>query len=174
MGKDGRIFVNGQSLITYSDSVVSASIDALMPELGFAAFAANGDYGLYGLNGKTPTLSRDYQHNYLYVDPIEVLKAGADIGPMIVAGSPVTGPAAPVVAGFGKAYTALGLGATVADDYVVPLVQGKWDSLRTNAAQDVASFGAEHYLGPVGPWVSGGIAAHGFAQGICYGTGCPR
>ena len=89
-GRDGqgKIFVTGTD---YLDPTGGMPFSAMISENGFATFAAADGYGIYELHRMDSSLAtgRDQKHNYLYIDPITQLKAGATLGPIIARAAPL-------------------------------------------------------------------------------------
>ena len=108
------------------------NISASFSESQFASLARNFGHGNYHMTGAGQSYSTGsgVKHNYLSFDPSKVdklglglaaLSAGTDAGPMIVAASPGTGPAAPFVFAAGLGYTGVGLATDLVVDVVIPI-----------------------------------------------------
>jgi len=120
---NGRIEVlhNGNTLPDW----VMARMGADRPTMGHT-----GWYSLDTGEYRSVTTWSTTKHNFLYISPGQLtvigLKAGTGFGPAIMAAAPATGPASPIVAGAGAAYTGIGWGTTLIVDFVVPLSQKDW------------------------------------------------
>jgi RHS repeat-associated protein len=181
--QDGTILVIAQG---YIDPRGVSSLSGITSEGGFATFAAAGAHGSYELRGANQHLiaARDYRHNYVSIAPGALLltaaKAGTSLGPAMAqagAASCVTGVACPVgatVAAVGQAYAVVGWGVTITDDYVLPLLNGNWQTVGFNAGVEITAQVVDQ-AGPMGKKVAPVIGpAVDIVQGLCYGTGCRK
>ena len=186
LGANGQIELHGGSY-TYASGVHKFSDAA--PEVAFAGFAGNFGYADFTLSGPSmyAFAQRSQMRTYLYFDPAQIdkgglalagLKAGADVGPTIMASSAASGPAGPGVFTVGLAYTMVGGGTVLAVDVIAPVVQ----AVNGNSAPALEVIGVELTSRVAGETVSG-IAPYvgptydvgkALAPGFCYGTGCRR
>jgi hypothetical protein len=119
-------------------------------------------------------------------DPVGVAivaaKAGKDLGPVLMACAPATGPLAPWVATAGGAYTAIGWGTWAITDVIGPMsalavdqdlgpavesIVTNWTVPSTLQIAGGAAASASPYVGPAYDTLK-------LLSGACWGTGCPR
>ena len=163
---------------------------------------ANGTIGVQGTNFsaqvgnegiKTFNISTGsgVKHNYLSFDPSKVdklglglaaLSAGTDAGPMIMAASLGTGPAAPFVFAAGLGYTGVGLATDLVVDVVIPIreaINGNTGPAVESISVGSMAVGLDRLGGKVGQRVAPFVGptynvGKAVAPEICYGTGCAQ
>jgi len=189
LGANGRIEIQGGS---YTSVAGAYRFTAAAPEAAFAGFAGNFDYADFTLSGSSmyAATERSTMHNYLYFDPSKIdkgglalaaLSAGSDVGPLMMASSAGTGPAAPIVFVGGLSYTLIGVSTDLVTDVIIPINQAiahnnsasAWEVIMTEGAAIGVQFAfgkaGERAAPFIGPAYDVGAA---LAPGFCYGTGC--
>ncbi len=189
LGANGQIQIQGGS---YSYPTGTYQFSGAVPELTFAGFPGNFDYGDFTLSG--PSLyaitERSQIHNGLYFDAskidkqglaIAALSAGSDAGPIMMAASPGAGIAAPAVFIGGLSYTIIGATTDLVTDVIIPINEAIRNNNASPALEVImvegATLGATYAGGKVGSKVAPFVGptydvGSALAPGFCWGTGC--
>jgi hypothetical protein len=176
----GKINVFAQGL--RGNAGQNHQFNAMLPESDFARYpqgAAIGYYSIRNSGGSGYSTAMESKREYLHLAPgrlaVAALKAGTGFGPAIASASPTTGPAAPLVAGIGAGYTAVGWITIAIADFVVPISQGDSTTPALSLTVEGVSYALDRWGGTAGKYVAPALGpVIDITMGACYSTGCPR